>query len=136
MRDRLELVYKNKVLKTRLELLLEIQDGIEQHIVEPSATYHVCVRNENESANSKFIVYLNKAEIGKQLTIRRWREGDKIRLRGLNGSKKLSDLFVSHKYDRNSKEQSLVIELDAKIIAVRPLRVAEGFDQNKKGQLR
>lgn len=136
LRDRLELVYENKVLKNRLELLLEIQDGIEQHIVEPSATYHVCVRNENEAANSKFIVYLNKAEIGKQLTIRRWREGDKIRLRGLNGSKKLSDLFVSHKYDRNSKEQSLVIELDAKIIAVWPLRVAEGFDQNKKGQLR
>ncbi|MCX8479813.1 MAG: tRNA lysidine(34) synthetase TilS [Chitinophagales bacterium] len=136
LRDRLELVFQNNVLKTPLELLLKIQDGTEQQIVDDSATYNICVRNENEAAKSKFIVYLDKAETGKHLTIRRWREGDKIRLRGLNGSKKLSDLFVSHKYDRNSKEQALVVELDAKIIAVWPLRVADGFDQNKKGQLR
>ena len=43
------------------------------------------------------------------LQVRRWQAGDWLRPIGLNGSKKLSDLFVDLHFDRLKKEKALVL---------------------------
>lgn len=136
LRDRLELVYLEKNVKTKIDFTLEIQEGVDSIISDSFGKYQVRISKENVGLSSNFSVYVDAIKTGQQLTFRRWREGDKIRLRGLNGSKKLSDLFVSHKFDQNAKDMTLVVELESRIIAVWPLRVAEEFDQKNKGQLR
>ncbi len=136
LRDRIELVYSKKQHLPLIDQNLNISIGTECILSDDNGTFKVVVSTSLLPSNSSFSVNIPENLIGQYLQIRRWREGDKIKLSGLNGSKKLSDLFVSNKFDAKSKSNALVLVLGERIIAVWPLRVAEGFDQKEKGQLR
>ena len=136
LRDRLELVYLDKALRSKIDARFAIIEGLQENLMDDFGAYNIRIKSDSSSSMADFTVYLDPSLIGETLIFRRWKEGDKIRLSGLNGSKKLSDLFIHHKYDKKSKDQALVLELHLKVIAVCPLRVAEGFESNKKGQLR
>jgi tRNA(Ile)-lysidine synthase len=58
-------------------------------------------------------VVLDAAALGRHLTIRGWRPGDRVQPLGLGGRKKLQDVFVDRKVPRD--ERSLVpVVLDAR----------------------
>ena len=55
--------------------------------------------------NSNFTTRLNSKDIKLPLYVRNRRDGDKMEVKGLNGSKKISDIFINEKIkvtDRNS----------------------------------
>ena len=65
--------------------------------------------------------------LGAELTVRAWREGDRMRPAGVGGSKSLQDLFTDRKVPRALRRTLPVVETDGEIVWVAGVAVAERF---------
>jgi tRNA(Ile)-lysidine synthase len=66
-------------------------------------------------------------ELGPELTVRAWRDGDRMRPAGLGGSKSLQDLFTDRKVPRALRRTLPVVEADGEIVWVAGVAVDERF---------
>jgi tRNA(Ile)-lysidine synthase len=60
-------------------------------------------------------------------TVRAWREGDRMRPKGLAGTKTLQDLFTDHKVPRELRRSLPVVEAQGQIVWVAGVAVSERF---------
>jgi tRNA(Ile)-lysidine synthase len=67
------------------------------------------------------------SNLGSELTVRAWREGDRMRPAGLGGSKSLQDLFTDRKVPRALRHTLPVVEADGEIVWVAGVAVGERF---------
>jgi tRNA(Ile)-lysidine synthase len=65
--------------------------------------------------------------LGSELTVRAWRDGDRMRPAGLGGSKSLQDLFTDRKVPRALRHTLPVVESDGEIVWVAGVAVDERF---------
>jgi tRNA(Ile)-lysidine synthase len=65
--------------------------------------------------------------LGPDLTVRAWRDGDRMRPAGLGGSKSLQDLFTDRKVPRALRHTLPVFESDGEIVWVAGVAVDERF---------
>jgi tRNA(Ile)-lysidine synthase len=72
-------------------------------------------------------VELSADALGSAVTIRGWRDGDRIRPLGLGGSKSLQDLFTDRKVPRALRRSLPVVETADEIAWVAGVAVAERF---------
>lgn len=70
---------------------------------------------------------LDAEELGSEVEIRCWREGDRIRPLGLGGSKTLQDLFTDSGVPRSLREQLPVLVAGERIAWVAGVAVSEDF---------
>jgi tRNA(Ile)-lysidine synthase len=70
---------------------------------------------------------LATASIGPLLTVRAWRDGDRMRPAGLGGSKSLQDLFTDRKVPRALRHSLPIVESEGEIVWVAGVAVAEQF---------
>ena len=73
---------------------------------------HIIEKVDNINSNSNFVCRLNSNEISLPLIVRTRRIGDKICVKGMNGSKKLKDIFIDNKIPVD-KRDSWPIVLDS-----------------------
>jgi tRNA(Ile)-lysidine synthase len=66
-------------------------------------------------------------DVGPAVTVRAWRDGDRMRPAGLGGSKSLQDLFTDRKVPRALRRTLPVVEADGEIIWVAGVAVDERF---------
>jgi tRNA(Ile)-lysidine synthase len=67
------------------------------------------------------------SDLGPELTVRAWRDGDRMRPAGLGGSKSLQDLFTDRKVPRALRRTLPVIESGGEIVWVAGVAVDERF---------
>ena len=67
------------------------------------------------------------SNLGAELTVRAWRDGDRMRPAGLGGSKSLQDLFTDQKVPRALRHTLPVVESDGEIVWVAGVAVDERF---------
>jgi len=67
------------------------------------------------------------AELGTAVTVRAWREGDRMRPAGLGGSKSLQDLFTDRKVPRGMRRSLPVVEAEGEIAWVAGVAIGERF---------
>jgi tRNA(Ile)-lysidine synthase len=67
------------------------------------------------------------SKLGSELTVRAWRDGDRMRPAGLGGSKSLQDLFTDRKVPRALRRTLPVVEADGEIVWVAGVAVGERF---------
>jgi tRNA(Ile)-lysidine synthase len=67
------------------------------------------------------------SHLAPELTVRAWRDGDRMRPAGLGGSKSLQDLFTDRKVPRALRHTLPVIESDGEIVWVAGVAVDERF---------
>jgi tRNA(Ile)-lysidine synthase len=72
-------------------------------------------------------VEIVEAAVGAVLTVRAWREGDRMRPAGLGGTKTLQDLFTDRKVPRALRHSLPVVESEGEIVWVAGVAVAEGY---------
>jgi tRNA(Ile)-lysidine synthase len=65
--------------------------------------------------------------LGPELTVRAWREGDRMRPAGLGGTKTLQDLFTDRKVPRAERVSWPVLEAGGEIACVPAVAVGERF---------
>jgi tRNA(Ile)-lysidine synthase len=80
------------------------------------------VENSNVQYNLNNMYYFDASILEGNLWLRHWKEGDKMQVLGMEGRKKLSDLFVDSKVDLLSKQKLPILILDDQILAVLSLR--------------
>jgi tRNA(Ile)-lysidine synthase len=66
-------------------------------------------------------------DLGSSVTVRAWRDGDRMRPAGLGGSKSLQDLFTDRKVPRALRRTLPVVEAGGKIVWVAGVAVDERF---------
>jgi tRNA(Ile)-lysidine synthase len=72
--------------------------------------------------------FVSGAALGEVVTVRGWRDGDRMRPLGVGGSKTLADLFVDNKVPREMRRTLPVVETaEGEIAWVAGVVVAEGF---------
>jgi tRNA(Ile)-lysidine synthase len=67
------------------------------------------------------------ADVGSVVTVRAWRDGDRMRPAGLGGTKSLQDLFTDRKIPRALRRRLPVVEADGEIVWVAGVAVDERF---------
>jgi tRNA(Ile)-lysidine synthase len=70
---------------------------------------------------------LDPAALGQSVTVRAWREGDRMRPAGLGGTKTLQDLFTDRKEPRGMRATLPVVEVGGEIAWVAGVAVGERF---------
>ena len=65
--------------------------------------------------------------VGDVVTVRAWRDGDRMRPAGLGGSKSLQDIFTDRKVPRELRRTLPVVEVGGEIAWVAGVVVAEQF---------
>jgi tRNA(Ile)-lysidine synthase len=73
------------------------------------------------------LAVLDPAAIEAPLTVRTWREGDRIRPLGLDGTKSLQDLFTDRKVPRSLRHALPVVTSEGKIAWIAGVAVSEDF---------
>jgi tRNA(Ile)-lysidine synthase len=73
------------------------------------------------------------AGLGSTVTVRAWREGDRMRPAGLGGTKTLQDLFTDRKVPRALRRTLPVVESNAQIVWVAGVAVDERFAAQEGG---
>ena len=78
---------------------------------------HIIETIEDTSDNSNNICRLNSEEIKLPLIVRTRRVGDKMKVKGLDGSKKLKDIFIDKKISMNKRDSwPVVVDSEGKIV--------------------
>ena len=70
---------------------------------------------------------LDASKLAGELTVRSWRDGDRMRPLGLSGTKSLQDLFTDSKVPRALRRRLPVIESDGEIVWVAGVALSERF---------
>ncbi|HRS19153.1 MAG TPA: tRNA lysidine(34) synthetase TilS [Bacteroidales bacterium] len=68
--------------------------------------------------NNSLVLQFDVDKLGKEITIRTWKQGDKIIPFGMKGSKKISDYLIDAKVPIHEKEKILVIESNGTIVGI------------------
>jgi tRNA(Ile)-lysidine synthase len=70
---------------------------------------------------------LDAAALGDELVVRTWREGDRIRPLGMNGTKSLQDLFTDRGVPRSLRHRLPVVTAAGRVVWVAGVAVSEDF---------
>jgi tRNA(Ile)-lysidine synthase len=70
---------------------------------------------------------LDPGALGGSLVVRSWRDGDRMRPLGLDGSKSLQDLFTDRKVPRSLRHALPVVTSDGRIVWIAGVAVSEEF---------
>ncbi|MCU0422799.1 MAG: tRNA lysidine(34) synthetase TilS [Bacteroidia bacterium] len=89
-------------------------------------TYHLnIVSNVNFNINNTSGFVLSFDHLTLPLQLRQKKDGDKIKLSGINGNKKVSDLLIDLKCSPIEKKEVIIIESAGNVVAVLPYRISE-----------
>ncbi len=116
-------------LKRETEVISSYEVEFDNYVSLPNN--HVIKRIDDTADNSNFICRLKSSEIALPLIVRTRRLGDKVRVKNLNGSRKVKDIFIDKKIAL-SKRDSWPIVVDSKNNVVWiPGVIKSQFDKKK-----
>ncbi|MGC1801702.1 MAG: tRNA lysidine(34) synthetase TilS, partial [Solirubrobacterales bacterium] len=73
------------------------------------------------------LAVLDPAVLGGSVTVRAWRDGDRMRPLGLGGSKSLQDLFTDRKVPRSLRHALPVVTSEGRIAWIAGVAVSDEF---------
>ena len=75
--------------------------------------------DSDDKDTSNYIIRLNSKDIKLPLHVRTKKDGDKIAIKNMNGSKKVSDIFIDNKLPKDARENyPIVVDSDNKIVLI------------------
>ncbi|MCB0747526.1 MAG: tRNA lysidine(34) synthetase TilS, partial [Ignavibacteriae bacterium] len=122
-RGQIRIVKNSKSLNNIISVSLNSNTQIDGKILEITELKEIplkIVRNKNEE-----ILCADKLE--KKLKLRRWKNGDKIQLLGMKGTKKISDVLTDLKIPSSEKEHQMVLLNGNDIVYLVGLKISEKY---------
>jgi len=100
----------------------ELGVQVKTEVIETNAAFALPKEHEKD------VEYFDLEQLGQALSLRNWREGDRYQPIGLNGTKKLHDIFVDEKISSHERHKvPLLVNEDGQIGWVVGYRIAEPF---------
>lgn len=88
------------------------------------------VKNSDDTSN--YCIRLNSEEINLPLFVRTKNNGDKMYVKGLNGSKKIKDIFIDSKVSKHRREEyPLLVDSNSEILWIPGLKKSK-YDKSKQ----
>ena len=106
------------------ELVLDVRGGSWEI---NGGTIKIYQSEGSQLLREKYAVSFDADKVGNRLTLRPWREGDRIQPLGMQGKKKVSDLMIDEKIPLNLKNRVWVLEASESLVWVVGLRISEQF---------
>jgi tRNA(Ile)-lysidine synthase len=88
---------------------------------------HAALRDGPVDPAGPELATLDASALGEELVVRTWREGDRIRPLGMEGTKTLQDLFTDRKVPRSLRHQLPVVAAGDRVAWVAGVAVSEDF---------
>jgi tRNA(Ile)-lysidine synthase len=104
-------------------------------IKELGKEFKATVEKERGNSDSGNMVYVDYAALGKTVTVRNRKDGDRFNPLGMDGTKKIQDLFVDEKIPAEQRDLIPIIESGGKVVWVGGVRLddrAKVTDKTKK----
>lgn len=93
----------------------------------PFRMYFSFLRKGKIDWQQKQSEFLDAAKLQFPLKLRKWKQGDRIKPLGMEGTKLVSDILIDEKIPLPQKQQSYVLLSGEQLIAVLGLRISEDF---------
>ena len=112
-----------------IEFFAKDKEGINNYL-EKHSDYEIKIIDSINS-DSNYVCRLNKEEVLFPIRIRNRRDGDKMIIKGLNGSKKIKDIFINEKIDKDLRDNwPIVVDSNDTIVWLPGLKKSK-FDKAK-----
>ena len=130
-----------KVIKTYQNLTLGYEENIEEEyeveindIVNLPNGKNIVVLKQDEDNNSNNIIRLNSDEVTLPLYVRTRKNGDKIAVKGMDGHKKVNDIFIDNKIvSKERRTWPVVCDAKNEIVWIPGLKKSKfDVEKNKK----
>jgi len=79
------------------------------------------------SQTNRNLEYIDLNDLGRQITLRPWKRGDRIKPVNTSFTKKVSDLFIDHKISLIRKKRIPILESDGTIVWVCGMQLSDNF---------
>ena len=127
------LIVNKKYNKLEFKLKEEKKDNYDIELIESVMlpnNYEIKIIDHINS-DSNYVCRLNKEEVLFPLRVRNRNNGDKIYIKGLNGSKKIKDIFIDEKIDKDLRDNyPIVVDSNDTIVWLPGLKKSK-FDKTK-----
>jgi tRNA(Ile)-lysidine synthetase-like protein len=121
--------YNNLTFVREVDQISNYEIEFDQVISLPNQ--HKIEKIDNTDDNSNNICRLNSSEITLPLIIRTRRVGDKIAVKGLNGSKKIKDIFIDKKLSIDKRDSwPIVVDSSGRVVWIPGIKKSK-FDKKK-----
>lgn len=134
--QKIDLPNRIKAIKSYNYFYLEKEKEIEYYkkIIEPINLLpdgSKIIKQNTSSDHSNYTIYLDSKELTLPLYIRTYSTGDKIEVKGLNGSKKIKDIFINEKIPQSKRKIWPIVTDSENIILWIPGIKKSKFDKPK-----
>lgn len=121
--------YNMLELKREADEITSYEIEFDDYVMLPND--HVIERVDDLPDNSNFICRLDSSEIALPLTVRTRRMGDKMMIKGMNGSKKVKDIFIDKKIRLDQRDSwPIVVDSKGHIVWIPGIKKSK-FDKKK-----
>ncbi len=121
--------YNMLELKRATEEITSYEIEFNQCVMLPNQ--HIIEKIEKTEDNSNSICRLNSEEIVLPLIVRTRKVGDRMAIKGLNGSKKVKDIFIDKKISTNKRDSwPIVVDSQGNIVWIPGIKKSK-FDKKK-----
>ncbi|MEG0132864.1 MAG: tRNA lysidine(34) synthetase TilS [Clostridium sp.] len=111
-------IYINKQQEKK-KLEISIKDIINSEVnIEDMVLRFSLVDYSDYSKDNSSSIYIDVDSILDRLVIRGRNNGDYIYIQGINGKKKLKDLFIDNKVPREKRDKAVLIAVDSQVISI------------------
>ena len=112
-----------------VDVIVGYEIEFDQYVILPNN--HTIEKIGEEDSNSNNVCRLDSTEITLPLIIRTRKIGDKIRVKGLNGTKKVKDIFIDKKISLSSRDSwPIVVDSTGKVVWIPGIKKSI-FDKKK-----
>lgn len=115
----------DKVPNVKIDYRYKLEDGLDL----PNGM-HIQVVSSSDN-NSNYIARLNSNEIELPLWVRNRKEGDKMELKGIKGSKKIKDIFIDAKISTDLRNNYPIVTDNRDVIVFIPGLKKSKYDKDK-----
>lgn len=131
-RERNEIViFKNYGIK---KILLEIKIGEEVKFNDKKISITKIHKRPEKFTNDKNIEFISGDNIKGKFILRNWQNGDKIKLLGMKGSKKVSDVLTDSKVKSYKRRKYMVLTNNNEVVWLVGLQISDNYKITDKSK--
>ena len=121
--------YNSFYLKKDVNMISSYEIEFDKYVTLPNG--HRIIKVDSVDTNGNDVCRLDSSDIVLPLTVRTRRVGDRIKIKGLNGSKKVKDVFIDKKISVANRESwPIVVDARGEVVWIPGIKKSK-FDKKK-----
>ena len=109
--------YNKLIFNVENNEVINYKEELKDTVDTPCGTIKLIDEDKNDKSNN--IIRLNSKDIKLPLYVRNRKDGDKIRVKNMDGSKKVNDIFIDNKVPKDIRDKyPIIVDSDDKVVFI------------------